>query len=354
MRAAPRVERTVGDLDRGDGLRAVGKLRPDAENGEQPLGRRRQCRGAGVSLAALRRLGIDQRDAKALWRRSGQGKRQRHADKAAAGDDHVVALCLGHRALHQVRRRSNRNPSFRAVERGSGSACRTGKGRRHEPRAGTAALHSRHRDARGESVSRREPAGRLAARVRRAGDRPGAGRRLSHRRTAASRIRCTPISCAPAIPRCRSSTRSTASATAAASRPAAWSRSSTARRSSPWRPRSTSRRRGLQHQMKMPDVPPPESLPSEAELKELLFDRLPPQVKAYWERERPIEIRPVDLSRYLAPEKRAATQQMWIRATGDARRRSRLAPMRARLCLGFHPARHRADRPWPLRVRSDA
>ena len=74
---------------------------------------------------------------------------------------------------------------------------------------------------------------------------------------------------------------------------------------------------GLAHQMKMPDVPPPESLPSEGELKELLFDRLPPQVKAYWERERPIEIRPVDLSRYLAPEKRAATQQMWIRATGD-------------------------------------
>ena len=39
-------------------------------------------------------------------------------------------------------------------------------------------------------------------------------------------------------------------------------------------------------------------------------------MKAYWERERPIEIRPVDLSRYLSPEKRVATQQMWIRATG--------------------------------------
>jgi len=73
---------------------------------------------------------------------------------------------------------------------------------------------------------------------------------------------------------------------------------------------------GLAHQMKMPDVPPPESLPSEGELKELLFDRLPPQVKAYWERERPIEIRPVDLSRYLSPENRAPSQQVWIRATG--------------------------------------
>ena len=73
---------------------------------------------------------------------------------------------------------------------------------------------------------------------------------------------------------------------------------------------------GLQHQIRMPGVPPPESLPSEAELKAQLIDRLPPQVKTYWERERPIEIRPVDLSRYLAPESRAASQQVWIKATG--------------------------------------
>jgi acyl-CoA thioesterase-2 len=73
---------------------------------------------------------------------------------------------------------------------------------------------------------------------------------------------------------------------------------------------------GLQHQIKMPDVPPPESLPSEAELKEKLIDRLPEPVKAYWQHERPIEIRPIDLSRYLAPENRAPTQQVWIRATG--------------------------------------
>ena len=74
---------------------------------------------------------------------------------------------------------------------------------------------------------------------------------------------------------------------------------------------------GLQHQMKMPEVPPPEALPSEAELKACLIDRVPPQVKAYWERERPIEIRPVDLSRYLSPENRAPSQQVWIRATGN-------------------------------------
>jgi acyl-CoA thioesterase II len=74
---------------------------------------------------------------------------------------------------------------------------------------------------------------------------------------------------------------------------------------------------GLEHQIKMPEVPPPESLPSEAELKACLIDRVPPQVKAYWERERPIEIRPVDLSRYLTPGNHAPTQQVWIRATGE-------------------------------------
>jgi acyl-CoA thioesterase-2 len=74
---------------------------------------------------------------------------------------------------------------------------------------------------------------------------------------------------------------------------------------------------GLHHQINMPDVPSPEALPSEAELKERLTGRLPPQVKAYWDRERPIEIRPVDLGRYFSPENRAPSQQVWIRATGN-------------------------------------
>jgi len=58
---------------------------------------------------------------------------------------------------------------------------------------------------------------------------------------------------------------------------------------------------GLIHQAKMPDVPQPEALPSEAELKEHLVGRLPEPLKAYWQHERPIEIRPVDLSRYTSP-----------------------------------------------------
>jgi len=74
---------------------------------------------------------------------------------------------------------------------------------------------------------------------------------------------------------------------------------------------------GLIHQAKMPDVPQPEALPSEAELKEHLVGRLPEPLKAYWQHERPIGIRPVDLSRYTSPGKRTASQQVWIKATGE-------------------------------------
>lgn len=73
---------------------------------------------------------------------------------------------------------------------------------------------------------------------------------------------------------------------------------------------------GLEHQMAMPDVPPPENLPSEAELKEKLIKRVPAPVKAYWQAERPIEIRPVDLSRYFSRDKHGPSQLVWIKATG--------------------------------------
>jgi acyl-CoA thioesterase-2 len=76
---------------------------------------------------------------------------------------------------------------------------------------------------------------------------------------------------------------------------------------------------GLHHQIEMPDAPPPEELPSEAELKERLIDRVPEAVKAYWQAERPIEIRPVDVSRYVSQDQQAPSQLVWIKATGALR-----------------------------------
>ncbi len=72
---------------------------------------------------------------------------------------------------------------------------------------------------------------------------------------------------------------------------------------------------GFDHHAPMPDVPPPEGLPSEHDLKERMLDMLPENMRRYWERERPIEIRPVDVSRYFARDKRDPRQLIWMRAT---------------------------------------
>jgi acyl-CoA thioesterase II len=73
---------------------------------------------------------------------------------------------------------------------------------------------------------------------------------------------------------------------------------------------------GFDHQIAMPDVPAPEDLPSEEELKAKLLPNLPEVMRAYWERERPIELRPVNLKRYISPEKGDPKQYLWIRASG--------------------------------------
>jgi acyl-CoA thioesterase-2 len=73
---------------------------------------------------------------------------------------------------------------------------------------------------------------------------------------------------------------------------------------------------GLSHQFKMPDVPKPEALPTEAEIKERVLPLMPDPVRRYYERERPIELRPVEYRRYLGEEVEGGRFHMWIRATG--------------------------------------
>ena len=73
---------------------------------------------------------------------------------------------------------------------------------------------------------------------------------------------------------------------------------------------------GLDHQGEMPKVPAPEDLPSEQELKARMIAHLPQSMRSYWERERPIEMRPVDVSRYFSREPRPPEQYIWMRATG--------------------------------------
>ncbi len=73
------------------------------------------------------------------------------------------------------------------------------------------------------------------------------------------------------------------------------------------------RESGFSHQVSMPEVPAPETLPSEAELREKLLPKLPDIARIYWERDRPIELRPADLSRFTRSDKRIPAQNIWIR-----------------------------------------
>jgi acyl-CoA thioesterase-2 len=69
-----------------------------------------------------------------------------------------------------------------------------------------------------------------------------------------------------------------------------------------------------EHAAPMPDVPPPEALPSATELMAKLIDVLPASMRAYWSQERPIDMRPVDMSRYLGREPRSPVQHIWMRS----------------------------------------
>jgi acyl-CoA thioesterase II len=74
---------------------------------------------------------------------------------------------------------------------------------------------------------------------------------------------------------------------------------------------------GFDHQIEMPSVPSPEDLPSEEELKARLLPHLPEVMRKYWELERPLELRPTDLSRFLSPDKGEPRQHIWIKASAS-------------------------------------
>jgi acyl-CoA thioesterase-2 len=72
---------------------------------------------------------------------------------------------------------------------------------------------------------------------------------------------------------------------------------------------------GLTHQVAMPKVPPPEELPDEQEMKDRILPMAPDPVRRYYERDRPIEMRPVEFARYLSSDYRAQHSHVWMRAT---------------------------------------
>ena len=70
---------------------------------------------------------------------------------------------------------------------------------------------------------------------------------------------------------------------------------------------------GLHHQAPMPDVPPPEALRSERELREEIREQVPEKFRRFFLRARPIEIRPVNPRNWFAPEPQEPVQHSWFR-----------------------------------------
>ena len=73
---------------------------------------------------------------------------------------------------------------------------------------------------------------------------------------------------------------------------------------------------GFDHQAEMPVVPGPDELPSEQELRQRLVAPLPENLKSYLLRERPIELRVVEVERYLKRQPGKPIQHVWFRARG--------------------------------------
>lgn len=70
---------------------------------------------------------------------------------------------------------------------------------------------------------------------------------------------------------------------------------------------------GVHHQDSMPDVPGPEELKSEAELRRENVDDIPEKFRRHLLRARPIEIRPVHPRSWFHPEKQPGVQHSWMR-----------------------------------------
>jgi acyl-CoA thioesterase-2 len=73
---------------------------------------------------------------------------------------------------------------------------------------------------------------------------------------------------------------------------------------------------GFEHQATMPEVPPPESLPSDLELLRRKADLIPESVRDKFLCDKPIEIRPVTVVDPFDPKACEPSKAVWFRANG--------------------------------------
>lgn len=73
---------------------------------------------------------------------------------------------------------------------------------------------------------------------------------------------------------------------------------------------------GFDHQGEMPNVAPPESLKSAKDLFQPMLAKLPQAMRRYWEADRPFDVRPVSIDRYLLRASAEPTQHIWLKTNG--------------------------------------
>jgi acyl-CoA thioesterase-2 len=73
---------------------------------------------------------------------------------------------------------------------------------------------------------------------------------------------------------------------------------------------------GLAHQIRMPDITPPEDLPSSDVVFEKVLANAPDDIRRYWLRERPVEIRPLSMTHYISSDRLEPSQHVWVKANG--------------------------------------
>ncbi len=114
------------------------------------------------------------------------------------------------------------------------------------------------------------------------------------------------------------------------------------------------------HQDKMPDVPPPEKLTAEEIAKQPMFREMPDFIRRYYESDRPIELRPVELGRYFGQQIDDGRIHVWIRTASklpdDPALHMCALAYASDLCVGLFAARcrHGALRPHLVRQTHDA
>ena len=75
---------------------------------------------------------------------------------------------------------------------------------------------------------------------------------------------------------------------------------------------------GAEHQMPMPlDVPPPEALKTQIELINESKLEIPEAIRKFWARERPLEVKPVNVEHYTTQDRLPPRQSVWLRMTGE-------------------------------------